>query len=203
MDKEEDDESPAQEWSSSLNATCNRLSTQYLSLLRSASGGPSAFPTSTSTSSSMISGGTSITPSSGALSVNAVDGPTSGATGGTDSFIDEQDTRKQLERSGGGLMREQNEPPAPLAADAALARLQAKLATENIYVAVCNLLDLIRTLRLSALLMEEDVIAAEEEEEFLEVKRSAKEAAIASTVIEEDLMNIRNFELKDSICHPE
>ena len=37
MDKEEADLTPGQEWQQSLNATCNRLSTQYLNLLRAAS----------------------------------------------------------------------------------------------------------------------------------------------------------------------
>jgi hypothetical protein len=37
MDRAEKDETPAAVWQASLNATCNRLSTQYLNLLRSAS----------------------------------------------------------------------------------------------------------------------------------------------------------------------
>ena len=37
MDREEADLTPAEEWQQSLNATCNRLSTQYLNLLRAAS----------------------------------------------------------------------------------------------------------------------------------------------------------------------
>jgi hypothetical protein len=37
MERIERDDTPAEEWLQSLNATCNRLSTQYLSLLRSAS----------------------------------------------------------------------------------------------------------------------------------------------------------------------
>jgi hypothetical protein len=37
MDRVEADLTPAQEWQQSLNATCNRLSTQYLNLLRVAS----------------------------------------------------------------------------------------------------------------------------------------------------------------------
>lgn len=37
MDHVEADATPAEEWQAALNATCNRLSTQYLNLLRSAS----------------------------------------------------------------------------------------------------------------------------------------------------------------------
>lgn len=37
MERIEADATPAKEWSQSLNATCNRLSTQYLNLLRAAS----------------------------------------------------------------------------------------------------------------------------------------------------------------------
>lgn len=37
MQREEADTTPAEEWLQSLNATCNRLSTQYLNLLRAAS----------------------------------------------------------------------------------------------------------------------------------------------------------------------
>jgi hypothetical protein len=37
MERIEADATPAEEWSQSLNATCNRLSTQYLNLLRAAS----------------------------------------------------------------------------------------------------------------------------------------------------------------------
>ena len=37
MDRVEDDLTPGEEWQQSLNATCNRLSTQYLNLLRAAS----------------------------------------------------------------------------------------------------------------------------------------------------------------------
>ena len=37
MERVESDATPAEEWLQSLNATCNRLSTQYLNLLRAAS----------------------------------------------------------------------------------------------------------------------------------------------------------------------
>lgn len=37
MERTQEDATPAEEWLQSLNATCNRLSTQYLNLLRAAS----------------------------------------------------------------------------------------------------------------------------------------------------------------------
>jgi len=37
MQRIEDDATPAEEWLQSLNATCNRLSAQYLTLLKAAS----------------------------------------------------------------------------------------------------------------------------------------------------------------------
>eukprot|EP00977_Amphora_coffeiformis_P018982 scaffold6829_cov171-Amphora_coffeaeformis.AAC.12 len=37
MQQMEGDDTPAEEWTQQLNAVCNRLSTQYLSLLRTAS----------------------------------------------------------------------------------------------------------------------------------------------------------------------
>ena len=79
MDRiETDNPTPAEVWRSSLNATCNRLSTQYLNLLKSASGNDAS----------------------------------------------REGTRQNDPRSGGGVMRDPNEPPAPLAADTAIASLQ-------------------------------------------------------------------------------
>ena len=81
MDRTETDApTPSEVWRSSLNATCNRLSTQYLNLLKSASG--------------------------------------------NDASRNEGRGRQNDPRSGGGIMRDPNEPPAPLAADTALASLQ-------------------------------------------------------------------------------
>ena len=79
-----------------------------------------------------------------------------------------------------------------MAADASLSALQAKLAAHNLCVASANLLDLIRTLRLSALLMDEEAIAAEEEEECEECQNVAKEAVGESVQLEAELMNLRN-----------
>ena len=89
-------------------------------------------------------------------------------------------------------MTDPNEPPPPLAADAALSSLQAKLAAQNLCVASSNLLDLIRTLRLSALLMEEESIAEEEEVECEESREVAERAVLESVKMEREWMRIRN-----------
>ena len=89
-------------------------------------------------------------------------------------------------------MRDSNEPPPPLAADASLSALQAKLAAHNLCVASANLLDLIRTLRLSALLMDEDTIAAEEQEECEECQDVAEGAVRESVQLEAELFSLRS-----------
>mmetsp|Transcript_24591 Transcript_24591/g.54370 ORF Transcript_24591/g.54370 Transcript_24591/m.54370 type:complete len:161 (+) Transcript_24591:138-620(+) len=155
MDRVQVEDTPAEKWKASLNATCNRLSTQYGNLLRSAS-------------------------SAAALQEQG--------TGGGDGGSISHDPR-----SGGGMMRDSNEPPPPLAADASLSALQAKLAAHNLCVASANLLDLIRTLRLSALLMDEETIAAEEEEGCEECHDLAEEAVRESVQLEAELFSLRNY----------
>ncbi|KAL9188649.1 hypothetical protein ACHAXT_007027 [Thalassiosira profunda] len=154
MDRVEPDETPAEAWKSSLGATCNRLTSHYLSLLRAAS------------------------------SEDAASGGAAGGTVGTDP------------RAGGGPMRDAADPPPPLAADVQLSAVQAKLAAENLCVASSNALDLIRTLRLSALLMDEELIRAEEEEEALELCEAGLQAEEECASLEEKLMELRNKELK-------
>eukprot|EP00523_Entomoneis_sp_CCMP467_P016520 CAMPEP_0168784312 /NCGR_PEP_ID=MMETSP0725-20121227/10155_1 /TAXON_ID=265536 /ORGANISM="Amphiprora sp., Strain CCMP467" /LENGTH=152 /DNA_ID=CAMNT_0008834353 /DNA_START=183 /DNA_END=641 /DNA_ORIENTATION=+ len=105
----------SEQWLQQLNATCNRLSTQYLSLLRAAS------------------------------SVSALE------------------EGRHDPRAGGTLMKTASDPPPPpLAADVALSSLQCLTATDNILVACNQILTLIRTLRLSLLLMDHDTMHAEE-----------------------------------------
>ena len=66
---------------------------------------------------------------------------------------------------GGGRMREEKDPPPPpLAADAIQSSLQANLATQNICVATSHLLECIRTLRYSALVMDIPTIQQEEQD---------------------------------------
>ena len=68
----------------------------------------------------------------------------------------------------------QDPPPPALAADVAMSAVNCQLATENICVATSNLLSLIRTLRLSILLMDEEMMDAEEEWQVQECRRSGR-----------------------------
>ena len=86
------------------------------------------------------------------------------------------------------------EPPPPLAADAVLHELQAQLAVENLCVASSHLLELIRTIRLSVLLMDEDTIAAEEEFQVIEFSLETEKAQLETARLETELMRLRrNF----------
>ena len=94
--------------------------------------------------------------------------------------------------AGGGAMQSIQEPPPALAADASLSALQAQMAVENLAVASSNLLDLIRTLRLSILLMDEDTIAAEEEWQVNESKEKTKQAMLEAAELEAELLKRKN-----------
>jgi hypothetical protein len=73
--------------------------------------------------------------------------------------------------------------------------VQAKLAAENLCVAASNALDLIRTLRLSALMLDEEAIRAEEEEEALKAAEVGLVAEEECVVLEGQLIELRNKEL--------
>eukprot|EP00980_Cylindrotheca_fusiformis_P028515 scaffold22607_cov123-Cylindrotheca_fusiformis.AAC.12 len=148
MDRVEDDVTPGKEWQQELNNTCNRLSTQYLNLLRAAS------------------------------SVTALE------------------KGKGDPRSGGGQMKSlQDPPPPPLAADVAISSLQCQLAVENLCVAASNLLSLIRRLRLSLLLMDEETVVAEEEWQVQQVQAISEKAMEEANLVEQEWMELRNREL--------
>ena len=93
-------------------------------------------------------------------------------------------------------MRDADDPPPPLAANIQMSAVQAKLAVENLCVASSHALDLIRTLRLSALLMDEEAIRAEEEEEALDVYEKKLEAEEECILLEQKLLDLRNKGLK-------
>lgn len=160
MDRTEPDKSPADDWKASVDATCNRLMSNYLSLMRAAA------PTSDNVNNNHESASTD-----------------QAAEVGNDA------------RAGGGLMRDIDDPPPPLAANVQMSVVQAKLASENLCVASSNALDLIRTLRLSALLMDEEAIRAEEEEEALDVYEKKLEAEEECIELERKLLEMRNNEL--------
>jgi hypothetical protein len=95
---------------------------------------------------------------------------------------------------GGKMMSLQDPPPPPLAADVASSSLQCQLAVENICVASSQLLSLIRTLRISILMMDEEAIAAEEELQVLEVEKITIEAQNQANQLEKEWMELRNSE---------
>ncbi len=136
----EADETPAEEWLSKLNASCNRLSTQYLNLLQS----------------------------------------------GT----------KRGQQS--GRMEQPNDPPPPaLASDVALQTLQCQLASENICAAASDILSLIRTLRLSLLLMDDDTIKAEQQVEWDQQTDQTKRALQEAVEMEQKLMELKQRALEE------
>jgi hypothetical protein len=103
-------------------------------------------------------------------------------------------------RAGGGgqkMTSLQDPPPPPLAADVASSSLQCQLAVENICVATSHLLSLIRTLRLSILLMDEETIAAEEEWQVLQVQEISRQAQDQANRLEQEWMELRNKELEN------
>lgn len=182
MDITQPDETPAQVWEASLDATCNRLMSHYLSLMRAAApattssssfGSSSSYPdqSNVGTESSSVGVGTGNNNNS---RIAAVHGQV-----GTDA------------RAGGWLMRSTDDPPPPLAADVLLGSLQAKLAAENLCVASSNALDLIRTLRMSVLLLDEELKCAEEEEEALELLESSLTAHGECAALEAKLICVR------------
>ncbi|GKY93610.1 hypothetical protein MPSEU_000328400 [Mayamaea pseudoterrestris] len=133
MQQQQDQDSPADEWLASLNATCNRFSTQYLQLIRSAASAPS-------------------------------------------SGAGEHDGRSDPRAGGGHMMYLHDPPPPPLAAHVAHSSLSCQLAADNLCVAASQLLSLIRTLRLSLLLMDADTIDVEQHQQVQQAQRDTQRA---------------------------
>ena len=170
MDRIEPDQTPAEAWKSSLDATCNRLMTHYHGLLRAA-----AAPPSSSDHDGAGGGGVAGGSGSGSAHHHHAVGQV-----GSDP------------RAGGGPMRDPADPPPPpLAANVEMTALQAKLAAENLCVASSNALDLIRTLRLSVLLTDGELIRAEEEEEALGMFEACLRAELECASLEARLMELR------------
>jgi len=152
MEHVEADATPAEEWLQSLNAACNRLSTQYLSLLKAAA---AAGPSTTASSSGMATATATST----------------------------------------GRMGPQDPPPPPLAADVAIRTLQCQLAAENICVAASNILSLIRTVRLSLLLMDQETVSAEESAQVERTRQLTAEALQEAARLEQELRELQAKEM--------
>lgn len=82
-----------------------------------------------------------------------------------------------------------NEPPAPLASSTSLSALSTAVATQNICASVNQLLDLIRTLRLSITIMGEERLE-EEEMECLENYVAIEDITKEASRIEGELLNL-------------
>ena len=98
--------------------------------------------------------------------------------------------------AGGHMPTAQDPPPPALASDVAMSSVQCQLATENICVATSQLLSLIRTLRLSILLMDEEMIDAEEAWQVQEAQMVTQEAQREAVRLEQELMELRNSRLR-------
>ena len=95
--------------------------------------------------------------------------------------------------AGGHPMNTLNDPPPPpLASDVAMSSLQCQLAVENICVATSQLLSLIRTLRLSMLLMDEETIMTEEEYQVYQAQQITLNSIQEANEIEQQWMISRN-----------
>lgn len=88
-------------------------------------------------------------------------------------------------------------PPPPLAADIALhSALQCQLSVENICVASSQILTLIRTLRLSLLLMDDETMRAEERLQVEQTQQLTQEATRKALELEHEYMELLNKELE-------
>jgi len=184
MEHREVEATPAEKWQASLNATCNRLITQYATLVKSAAG--------ISTVSAKQPGNTSSAAAVTKSSTSSASTTTTTTATATSTSSNSCSTKIDGRRGGGGMFLDakQNPPPPALAADAALVSLQAKLASQNIAIATSNLLDLIRTLRMSALLMDEGVIQEEEQAEYEICIEEARIIAKETANLEKELFHL-------------
>jgi hypothetical protein len=167
-----DGDSPADEWLRQLNATCNRLSAQYLQLLRAAA--------SADEQGGDRGGGTA----SGGGGNGSGGDPQWSSPGGPGTSV-------AAASSSHAMRSAQDPPPPPLAASVASSLLQCQLAAENICVAASSLFTLIRTLRLSLLLTDSDTVQAEQELERQDCRDRARTALAEAWELEQRLMELR------------
>jgi hypothetical protein len=90
------------------------------------------------------------------------------------------------------MKRLHDPPPPPLAANVALSSLQCQLAAENLCVAASHLLSLIRVLRLSLLIMDEESISTEEEYQSWQANQITERAMALADRTELDWIRLRN-----------
>jgi hypothetical protein len=90
-------------------------------------------------------------------------------------------------------------PPPPLASSTNMNALQCQLAVENLCVATSQLLSLIRTLRLSLLLMDEETIANEEEWQVHQIAEISSKAQEEANLMEQEWLKLRTKELEEVI----
>jgi hypothetical protein len=101
------------------------------------------------------------------------------------------------EAGGGHMLTSDSAPPPPLAADFALhSTLQCQLSIENLCVATSQILNLIRTLRLSLLLMDDETISAEEYLQVTQTQLLTHDAIKASLELEHQYMELLKMELE-------
>lgn len=88
-------------------------------------------------------------------------------------------------------------PTPPLASSTNMTSLQCQLAAENLCVATSQLLSLIRTLRMSILLMDEETIATEEEWQVHQIQAISSMAQEEANLVEQEWLELRTRELDE------
>jgi hypothetical protein len=210
MDKgQEEDATPAEVWLNQLNNVCNRLSAQYLNLLRTAS-------SVSAKQSGSSSGGTSATETRGkkekkkemrlvflfwCCDLFFVFSFSSSSSSFSlfvciyysyfPFLLSFSFSVITVVLSGSFLMQNATEPSPALAAEVRLSALQCRTAAENLCEAVTTLVTLIRTLRLSLLLMDHDTMEAEENIQMYHSQQRTQTILQQAVHIEQELIQLR------------
>ena len=190
---------PGKEWRESLNATCNRLSTQYLQLLKAAAAATASTSTTTTSTTTASTQSSSILPSVSTSSSSGI-GPATNLTDGTGigsvntgSVAAAAGQPSAVGSVGTGTMTTLQDPPPPaLAYEVIRSQLSCQLATENLCVAASQLLTLIRQLRLSILITDTSTMTAEEVQACQEIQRETERATQEAKQLEEQWIQLRN-----------
>lgn len=94
-------------------------------------------------------------------------------------------------------MQSMTEPPPPLSASISLSTLQTKLSTQNIINASNTLLDLIRIMRVSALVMDGERVRIEEDVECWEDEIVTNLVKEEGEMYEKEWIELRMKEMED------